>query len=128
VEKTALIIIDGSDSIREMAESISGALSGVKTVIMAADEFDVTQLLAASVCFLGMESPNPPNFSFINKVFTHINLAGRPCGVFSHSKEAAAYMGKIIHDTEAALFPAHFLGEGDVKAWTENVLAQGQKK
>jgi len=122
VGKTALLIIDGTDSTRKMAEAIAGALNPMETAIMPADEFDVTKLLAAEVFFLGTESSNPPCFSFLKKVLDHINLAGRPCGVFSPSKEAVAYLGGIIHDAEAALCPEPFLGDGDVKAWVKKVL------
>jgi hypothetical protein len=111
-----------------MAETIAGALSPMETAIMPANEFDVTKLLAASAFFLGTENPEPPCFSFINKVLAHINLVGRPCGVFSPSKEAAAYLSGIVHDAETALCPEPFLGEGDVKAWTEKVLGKSQEK
>jgi hypothetical protein len=128
VGKTALIVIDGVDSTRKMAETIAGALSPMETMIMPADEFDVTKLLAASACFFGVESPNPPCFSFISEVLAHINLAARPSGVFSPSKEAAAYLIGIIHDAETALCQEPFLGEGDIKAWTKKVCTKGQKK
>jgi hypothetical protein len=128
VGKTALIIIDGVDSTRKMAEAIAGVLNPMETAIMSADEFDVTKLLAADVFFLGAENPDPPCFSFINKVLAHINLASRPCGVFSPSKEAAAYLSGIVHDAETALCPEPFLGEGDVKAWSKKVLEKSQEK
>jgi hypothetical protein len=111
-----------------MAETIVRALSPMETAIMPADEFDVTKLLAASACFFGVENPDQPCFSFISKVLAHINLADRPCGVFSSSKEAAAYLSGIIHDAETALCPEPFLGEGDVKVWTEKVLEKGREK
>ena len=128
VEKIALIVSDGADSTRKMAEAIALSLdSPWKTVVMPGENFDVTQLLAAAACFLGAESPNPPCFSRLCNVLAHINLAGRPWGIFSSSEETAAYLRGILHDSEAALYPDTFFGEGDVKAWTEKVLAEAPK-
>jgi hypothetical protein len=122
VEKTALIITDGADSTRKTAESIAGALRPMETAIIPADQFDVTKLLAAAAFFLGAESPEPSSFSSLCNVLAHINLPGRPCGVFSSSKAAADYLCGILRDSEAAVCAELFLGEGDIKAWTEKVI------
>jgi len=128
VEKTALIVTDGAESTRKVAETIALTLPPQwKAVVMPAENFDVTQLLAAAACFLGAESPNPPCFSKLCKVLAHINLAGRPWGVFSSLKETADYLCEILQDSEAALCPDVFLGEGEVKTWIEKVLAGTQK-
>jgi len=94
---------------------------------MPAEHFDVTQLLASDAFFLGAESSNPPCFSRLCDVLAHINLAGRPCGVFSPSKEAADCLCVILRDSEAALCQDVFLDEGNVKAWTKKVLAEAKK-
>jgi len=124
VEQLALIVIDTADSTRGMADAMALALTPPwKAVVMPAEQFDVTQLLASDAFFIGAESPNPPCFSQLSTVLAHINLAGRPCGVFSSSKGAADSVRGILRDSEAALYPDTFLGEGDVKAWTKKVLA-----
>lgn len=122
MEKTALIIIDGADSTRKIAESIAGALNPMETTLMKADEFDVTKLLAATAFFLGAECPEPASFSLLCKVLAHINLVGRRCGVFSSSKEAADYLCGILRDSEVTVCAAIFPGEGDIKTWTEKVI------
>jgi len=128
VEQLALIITDGADSTRGMADTMALALAPPwKAVVMPAEQFDVTQLLASDAFFIGAESPSPPSFSQFSTVLAHINLAGRPCGVFSSSKEAADFVRRILRDSEAALYPDVFLGEGDLKAWTKKVLAGTQK-
>jgi len=128
VELLALIITDGANSTREIADAMALALAPPwKSVVMAAENFDVTQLLAADACFLGAESPNPPSFSQLCDVLAHINLAGKPWGVFSSSKEAAGSVCGILRDSEAALCPDIFLGEENVKAWIKKVLAKTPK-
>jgi len=125
VERTALIVTDGADTTRKIAETIALALdSPWKAVVVPAEQFEVTQLLAAAACFFGAESPTPSSFSPLGKVLAHINLAGRPCGVFSSSKEAADYLCEILHDSEAALCPDSYLCEGDVKTWLKRVLTR----
>ena len=121
VEKTALIVTDGTENTREMAEAIGSALINCKVVILAANDFKGTDLLPADICFFGAENPNPPSFSYLHKLLEHINLVNRPCGIFSCSQEAAEYLSNMVRDSELALYPEPFLGKGDITAWTKKV-------
>jgi acid phosphatase class B len=122
VEKTALIITDDSESTRKTAESIASLLTTWKVVSITAGDFDGTQLLPADIYFFGAEKSNPPSFSYLHKMLQHINLAGRLCGIFSASQEAAGYLRNMVRDSELALHPDPFLGEGDIKTWTEKIV------
>jgi len=122
VEKTALVIIDGAESTRKTAESVAGALGNFKVVSLDAKDFTGTQLLSADIYFFGAENPAPPSFSYLQKMLAHINLAGRPCGIFSGSAKAADYLSGMVRDSELALYPDPYVGNGDIKAWTEKVI------
>ena len=123
MEKTAIIVTDGSDSIQKMAAAIAAELKGFKVVSAAAKDFAGTDLLAAGFCFFGAENPSPPSFSYVNKMLQHINLAGRHCGIFSNSKGAVDYLRGMVHDSEMAVYPEPFFGDGDIKEWAKKVIA-----
>jgi hypothetical protein len=99
--KTALIVIDGTEAIQKAAEGISAALSGYQTTIRPAESFEGTDLLPAHVFFLGCETPEPASFAYLSEMLQHINLAGRPCGVFSTDKKALDYLSRLIKASDA---------------------------
>ena len=107
-----------------MAEAIAAELKNCTVVSVSAGNFKPTQLLPADVCFFGAENPDPPSFSGLYKFLEHINLAARPCGIFSGSKKTADYLKKMVQDSELALYPEPFLGEGDIKAWVKKVISK----
>ena len=123
MEKTALIVTDGAENVRKMAEAIAAELKGYKVISVAAKDFAGTDLLSASLCFFGAENPAPPSFSYLHKILQHINLVDRCCGIFSNSKEAAAYLGDMVHASEMVIRSDPFLGKGDIKAWVKKVIA-----
>ena len=123
MERTALIVTDGAESSQIIAEAIEAALKQCKVVSVTAGDFEGTQLLSADLCFFGVEKPKPPSFSYLDNLLQHINLANRPCGIFSSSQKAADYLRGMVHDSELALYPDPFLGEGDIKIWTEKVVS-----
>ena len=123
VEKTALIVTDGTESTAKTAESIAGALKGYRVYSLAAKDFKGTHILPADVCFFGTEKPNPPSFSYLSTLLAHINLARRPCGIFSASAEALEYLRGLVGDSELALYPDPFTGSGDAGAWAGKVAA-----
>ena len=127
MEKTALIVTDGAKGIQKIAEAIKGALTNYKVISVTADDFMGTQLLPVDLCFFGAETPEPPSFSYLYKMLQHINLANRPCGIFSSSQKTADYLRGMVHDSELALYPDPFLGEGDIKTWTEKVASGNSK-
>jgi hypothetical protein len=79
-----------------------GGLPGYQTVVIKAEEFTGVELLPTCAFFLGCESPKPPAFAYIEDMLEHINLAGRPCGVFSSNSDALKYLSALVHDSEAA--------------------------
>ena len=122
MEITALIVTDGADSTRKVAEAIASELKKCKVISVLAKDFAGTDLLPVNCCFFGAESPNPPSFSYLYKMLQHINLAGRSCGIFSNSKKAAEYLSAMVQASELALYPDPYLGEGDIKEWVKKVI------
>jgi hypothetical protein len=128
-KKNALIVIDGATSIRKMADAIAVVLKDFTLVSVTANEFLGTHILSADICFFGSGTSNPPSFSSLNMILRHINLAGRPCGVFSNSVDGAEYLRNMVQDSELALYPVVLMeGKGDVKKWTESIIAQLKKR
>ena len=120
-----LIVTDGSGLTVKMAADIAAALKGNKVTVRTASEFMGTDILPAEAFFLGCEKPKPASFAYLTDLFKHINLAGRPCGVFSPgSEKATKYLAALIRDSEAALNPEPlFAGSGAaVKKWAQNVI------
>jgi hypothetical protein len=121
VEKTALIVTDGAESTVKAAESIAEVLKGYRVYSVTAQDFKGTHLLPADVCFFGTEQPDPPSFSCLSRILAHINLARRPCGIFSASAGAVEYLRGMVRDSELALYPDPFTGKGDIGAWAGKV-------
>lgn len=125
--KNALIIIDGSEGAAKMAEEIASVLKGGKVSIKPVDEFKGNDLLPADAFFLGCEKPRPASFAYVEDLFSHINLAGRPCGVFSSGpKKTAEYLAGLLRDSGAVLNPDPLLAssETDVKTWARSVISK----
>jgi len=98
----ALIITDGTDSIKSIAKLIKESLKGIKTTVCSADKFEGTDLLAADVFFIGCQNPSPSSFSYLEEILAHINLAARKCGIFSDNSKVIKYLKGIVKDCEAA--------------------------
>jgi hypothetical protein len=128
-KKNALIVIDGAESIRKMAADIAAVLENFTLVSVTANEFSGTDILSADICFFGSETSNPPSFTTLNTILHHINLAGKPCGVFSNSASGAEYLQNMVRDSELALYPVVLMeGRDDVKKWTKTIAAQLKKR
>jgi len=103
-----LIIADNGDVTRSVARNIA-AVFGIApfanwtAAVISAKDFSPTRLLSAHAFLLGCEKPEPPEFTDIKALFKHINLAGRPCGVFSPQEKAVKYLSGLVRDSEAAL-------------------------
>ena len=124
---TVLIIVDGSDRIRAAGASIARALTDRKVVVMDAADFAATDLLPVHACFIGCEKPHPSGFGELERVLKGVNLAGRPCGLFSlASPQAIEYLRAIVRDADFRLNPAPFLAEksGDAGAWVADTLGR----
>ena len=125
-KKTVLIVTDGSAGMAKLAGDIAAALKGNKVSTKAASDFKGNDLLPADAFFLGCEKPRPAAFAYLADLLKHINLAGRPCGVFSSgSEKAAKYLAGLVKDCEAALNPEPLLtGGGGVKNWAQSVVSR----
>jgi hypothetical protein len=120
-----LIVTDGAESTREMGERIAGELAGNQVVLQEAPELSGTDILPADAYFFGCESPHPLSFAYFEQVLLHINLAGRPCGLFSpHSRAAIRYLEDLVRDSELILNAGPFLGakSGDIGAWIQKII------
>ena len=125
-KRTVLIVTDDSGETAKMAAGIAAALKGNKVTVKAASEFKGNDILPAEAFFLGCENSKPESFVYLEDLFKHINLAGRPCGVFSPgSEKAAKYLAALIRDSEAALNPKPLFSgsEAAVKKWAQNVIS-----
>jgi len=126
-KKRVLIVTDGTDPIKAIAESIASCLTGSEVKICSAESFAGTDLLPAHVFFLGCEDPNPDSFNYISQMLAHINLAGRRCGVFSSNNKALKYLSGLVKSCEAVLGEPLLAGNGeikqaDLKKWLKGIL------
>jgi hypothetical protein len=126
-KKQVLIVTDGGEEVHKLAEQIGVVLNDCQVIIRSASDFAGTDILSADVCFFGCEEPAPPSFAYLEQLLKHINLVGRPCGVFSpESKEAVHYLSRMVHDAELVLLPEFFIaaGSADLGRWVAQVIAQ----
>jgi len=107
-KKKVLVVTDNGSITMSVAKSIAAVFGSAQfanwsaTVIPAGD-FSPTRLLPVHAFFLGSEKPESPEFTDIKTLFKHINLAGRPCGVFSTKASAIKYLSGLVRDSDAAL-------------------------
>jgi hypothetical protein len=107
-KRKILIIADNGDVTRSVAKNIAAVFGAApfadwSAAVISAKDFSPVKLLAAHAFLLGCEKPNIPEFADIKEIFKHINLAGRPCGVFSSQLNAVKYLSGLVRDSEAAL-------------------------
>lgn len=124
-----LIVSDGTASTQIMVQKLLKTLRYEDLTTRNASEFIATDLLAAEVYFFGCESPHPVSFASLERVLCHINLVGRPCGLFSPVQEKAIeYLSRIVFDSELALYPVPFFGDSEenIAAWVKDVLAYNE--
>ena len=122
-----LIVTDDSGETAKMAAGIAEALKDNKVSVKSASDFKGNDILPAEAFFLGCEKPEPDSFAYLADLLKHINLAGRPCGVFSPgSQKAARYLTGLLKNCDAALAPEPlFAGTaGAVKKWAQKVISE----
>jgi hypothetical protein len=125
--KNILIVIEDTRETAEMAAGIADALTGERVSVRNVSDFAGNDILPADAFFLGCEKPGPASFTYITDLFKHINLANRPCGVFSPgTKEAAGYLANLVQDSEAALKSEPFYADSGtgIKEWAKSVIAE----
>jgi hypothetical protein len=126
-EKTVLIVIDGTDAVKRVSDEVSAALDGYQAVVRTAESFAGTDLLPAHAFLLGCGTAKPASFSYIAELLSHINLSGRPCGVFSPDKKALHYLSGLVKDSGAVEGePLLLEGEGadasQIQDWVQKIL------
>jgi hypothetical protein len=127
VKRSILIVTDGSEKTVKMAAEISAALKGNRVSVKSAPEFKGNDILPAEVIFLGCEKPEPPSFTYLSDLLQHINLAGRPGGVFSPGPiQAVQDLANLVKDSEAALNPDFFCAgtKKNIAGWAQNIIAE----
>lgn len=126
-KKKALIITDGSKTIRSIALPIKEAFAGYKVKICPAKRFDGTDLLAADIFFIGCKRQKPKSFAYLEEMLSHISLASRKCSVFSINEKAINYLSTILKDSEADLkepflISEEKIGKAAVNKWLKKLL------
>jgi hypothetical protein len=107
-KRKVLIVTDNGSITISVAKSIAAVFGSApfanwSATVISAGDFSPTRLLPVHAFFLGCEKPESPDFEPIKELFKHINLAGRPCGVFSTKANAIKYLSGIVRDSDAAL-------------------------
>jgi hypothetical protein len=123
-KKKVLIIVDETETIQPIAQTIKDTLADYEVKLCSAEKFEGTALLSAEVFFLGCENPNPSSFSYIEEMLAHINLALKKCGIFSTDKEALKYLAGIVKDSEAKMNECLCspTGETEIKDWLKKFI------
>jgi len=130
VNKKIAIITDGAAPTQKTAEDIAaiiGGYSGYSAAIIQAEGFPGTELLAAYAVFLGCAQPQPASFASIETVLRHINLAGRPCGIFSSGSKGLEYLSALVRDSEIAVGRPFQTEDGatdheQLKTWVQDIV------
>jgi len=123
--KHVLIVVDGTTSILKAATAMQKSLGDIRSIVRNASEFTPVDILPADAYFFGCESDRPVSFAELERVLKGINLAGRPCGLFSlASNEAIEYLRSIVRDADLRLQPKPFLisGKADIGIWAAETL------
>jgi len=131
-KKKILIIADNSAVTGSVAKDIAAVFGSApfadwSATVISAKDFSPTKLLSANVFLLGCEKPEPPDFMPVKELFKHINLAGRPCGVFSPQASAVKYLAGLVRDSEAALGEPLVVDKGapcsrKLKKWVGGII------
>jgi len=136
--KKVLIVTDDDTFTQDLAEKITAIImppsfDGYSASVMKSDTFYGTDILPAHAFFLGCGTPSPSSFTYIEILLDRINLAGRPCGVFSSNPKALRYLSGIVRTSEASVGKPLLAKNGKVddaklREWVKNVLGAGGKK
>ena len=131
-KKRVLIVTDSGSVTRSIAENIAAVFGAApfadwSAAVISAENFSPTLLLPAHAFFLGCEKSAPREFTAIKELFKHINLAGRPCGLFSTQAGAIKYLSGLVRDSEAALGSPFIAEKGaadsrKLKKWAGGII------
>ncbi|QQO11127.1 hypothetical protein [Breznakiella homolactica] len=123
-KKHIIIVTDGTEAVQKIAGQIASELKDHQVISKTADDFAATDLLPADIYFFGCEKAKPALFSGLEEVLLHINLVGRPCGLFTSGDEKAVkYLRKMVHDSELDVNTDPFVAgaSGAIKSWVRSV-------
>jgi len=133
-----LIVTDDEIPTQNLAKGIASVMEspsfeGCSVSIMKSDTFYGTDILPAHAFFLGCGVSSPPSFTYIEILFERINLAGRPCGVFSSNSKALRYLSGIVRTSEASIGKPLLAKNGKVddvklREWVKNIIESGGKR
>jgi len=131
-KKKVLVVTDnGSGSIAKSIAAVFGSapFTDWSASVVNAGDFTPTRILPVNAFFLGCEKPESPEFADIKTLFKHINLAGRPCGVFSAKANAVKYLSGLVRDSEAALGSPLVVENGaedsrKLKKWVGGIIGE----
>ncbi|MDR0455427.1 MAG: hypothetical protein LBH20_01925 [Treponema sp.] len=134
MNKKIVIITDDAAPLQKAVEDIAaviGACSGYSAAVIQAEHFSGADLLAAYAVFLGCEKARPSSFASIEALLGHINLAGRPCGIFSSGAGALEYLSALVRDSEIAvgrplLVKNDATDHENLKKWVQDILQEGK--
>jgi hypothetical protein len=105
-KRKVLILTDTDASMQQMAKDIAAiieAYPAYQAQTVQAEDFSGIELLPSYAFFLGCEKSGPPSFPYIEDMLGHINLVGRPSGVFSSDSGGLEYLSTLVEASEAAM-------------------------
>ena len=129
-----LVVTDNGPVIMDIAKNIAAIFGSApfahwSATVISAGDFSPTMLLPANAFFMGCEKPESPDFTPVKELFKHINLAGRPCGVFSTQANTIKYLSGLVRDSEAALGSPLVVENGakdsrKLKKWVGGIIGE----
>jgi hypothetical protein len=107
--KRILVVHDGTADLERVAEALKKHCSDASVIIRNGVDFTATDLLPADAFFFGCSSPKPASFAELERVLKGINLAGKPCGLFTlEGEKSVLYLRSIVKDADLAVnFATH---------------------
>lgn len=123
--KHILIVTDTDPAIKELSALIVKELHKYKVVVLEGSDFAATDILPADACFFGSAKAHCSTFDELARVLKGINLAGRPCGLFSTEAGAAIeWLHDLSRDSELAVHRDALTGtsSSNVVSWVADVL------
>jgi len=107
-DRKILIVTDDETLTQELARKIASVITfpsfgDYSVSVLKSGTFFGTDILPVHAFFLGCSLPSPSTFTYIDMLFRRINLAGRPCGVFSSNSKALRYLSSTVRVSEVSM-------------------------
>ena len=127
-----LIITDTSDQMQSLAARITAVIMNppferYSIITTEVEQFSTTELLPAQVFFLGCQNKESFSNEYLEDLFTHINLAGRSCGIFSPDARAIIHLEKLVADSDVTVGKPLFIKndtveDADLQNWVQGIM------